>query len=261
MKNKSVIVTAASKGLGQASAKQLAKEGAEVVISSSSQKNIEESYESVVSENSIDVDNVHRIKCDLSSHEDIKRLVEFTIDKCGKIDILVCNHGGPPSVTFSEATETMWNDSYGLVLKSTIMLINECKDHLQSSQAGNVIIVTSASAQEPPTGHAISNVYRLCLYGLAKSLAVEYAPKLRVNCIAPRMVMSDRIRYMVQKSANESGSSFNEQMEKSKGRLLTGRVGTPSEFGNILAMLASPKFDYVNGETICVDGGWTREVL
>lgn len=255
------FVAASSKGLGRASAIRLAKEGANVVISSRSEANLTDARTAILSEPDIDDEQIRTTICDLSDAASIEAAIDTTVEEFGGLDILVNNHGGPPAVTFDDATDEQWDTAYANVIKSNVCLASAGLPHLQADDGGSLIVVTSASAREPGENHVLSNVFRLGLYGLTKSIAREYAPTVRANCITPRFVMTDRIEYKIERRADHRGISVEEARESREEEVLLNRPGDPEEFADAVAFLASPRASYTTGSILSVDGGWAQHVL
>lgn len=258
---RTAIVAASSKGLGFAVARQLLEEGANVTVCSRSQESADEAAADLRTTVGVDDDRVLPVACDITERDQIEDLVAETVETFGGVDVHVNNHGGPPAVTFGEATEEQWDESYRGVISSTRWLTEAVLPHLQESDLGSLVTVTSASAREPPEGHAISNVFRLGLYGLAKTISKEYAPSVRSNAVTPRFIMTDRIEYKVERRAEQRGISREEALESRVDEVSMDRPGEPAEFADAVAFLASPRSSYMTGEVVSVDGGWSRHVL
>lgn len=259
--DRTALIAASSSGIGFACARQFLEEGANVTICSRSEENVNAAVKELRDETGVAEDRILGVCCDITDRSDIDGLVDQTVDAFGSLDVHVNNHGGPPAVTFEEATEKQWDDAYRGVITSNRWLAEAALPHLKESKIGSLIIVTSASARESPTNHAISNVFRLGLYGLAKTISREYAPDVRANVVAPRFIMTDRIEYKVRRRAEHRGISEEEALQTRVNEVSLHRPGDPSEFGDAVAYLASPRAGYITGEVLSVDGGWSRHAL
>lgn len=258
----SVLVTAASQGLGRAVAKRFVDEGSTVVISSRSEENLATAKEAITDAAAADADAVRTITCDLGRSDEIRSLVDRSVDQLDGLDVVVANHGGPAAQTFAESSVEDFDETYRNVLRSGIALADEAVPHLTSGDGGAMTFVVSASAQEPPVGHVLSNTVRPGLYGLSKSLANEYADDgLRVNCVCPRGVMTDRIEYKIEVLADREGVSSEEAAKRRRDELPVDRLGDPDEFARAVAFVSSDAASFTTGSTVHVDGGWSRRVF
>jgi len=260
--DRTAFVAASSRGLGYASAARLASEGANVVITSRSEERATEAGDRLCNEYpAVEHNSVLSLACDITDRAQIQAAVKHTIDTFGSLDIMVNNHGGPPAVTLEEATEDQWDTSYNSVIKSNVTLSEAAMPELVDSDIGSLITITSVSAREPLENHVISNVFRLGLYGLSKTIAEEYAPNVRANCLTPRLIMTERIEYMVERRAEHRGISIEDALQSRIDEVLLDRPGQPDEFADAVAFLASPRSGYINGEVLRVDGGWLKGVI
>lgn len=259
--DKNGIVLASSKGLGRATATELVREGADVVICSRSSDRLDDAKDAIHSETGADDTQVIPVVCDLTDEADIRSGMDEAIERLGGLDVLVTNHGGPPSKSFADATLDEFDTAYQSILRSTISVI-DCTLPALRDGGGSITNIVSASAQEPPANHIISNVFRSGLYGLSKGLSREYAAdNVRVNCVAPRGVMTDRIEYKIDVLAEREDISIEEATDRRREELPLGRLGSPEELGRAIAFLSSDVASFSTGTVFEVDGGWSNSVF
>lgn len=255
------IVTASSKGLGKAVARELVSEGATVVLSSRSKSNLKRAKRDILDATGADASAVEPIICDLAHTASIENAITDAVEHLGGLDILVTNHGGPPAYSFAESTLEDFDDVYTSVLKSTIAVIKATLPHLRNG-GGSVTNIVSASAQEPPANHVLSNTIRPGIYGLSKSLSNEYAEDgVRVNCVCPRGISTDRIEYKVETLAEHKAISTSEARERRTDELPLDRLGDRREFAKAVTYIASDAASFTTGSILRVDGGWARDAF
>ncbi|WP_435157199.1 SDR family oxidoreductase [Haladaptatus sp. DFWS20] len=254
-------VMAASSGLGRAVAEELVREGATVVISSRSSERLRTATESIREATDCADDAIESVICDLADEEDVRNATEEAIEILGGLDILVTNHGGPETTRFSELSMSAFDDAYHGILRSTVLA---CKTALPAlrDDGGAITNLVAASALEPSASGALGNVFRPGVYGLSKVLAEEVGDDgVRVNCVSPRGVMSDRIQFKIAELAEREGITESEARKRRTDELPVNDLGTPDSFARSVAYISSPAADYITDAVLPVDGGWHRHAF
>jgi len=257
LKGKNALIVASSQGLGKAIAEQFVKEGTNVMIAS---RNIEQ-LKSVHTElESLNGGSVSWVRCDITNPEEIKEMVNSTVEVFGGIDILVNNAGGPPAGGFEEMSDEDWQKSFELNLLSYIRIIREALPYLKKN-GGRIINIASSSIREPIPGLILSNTFRMGIAGLAKTLADEFAQyNILVNTVAPGRIYTDRIKQLDEANAEKKGVSVQEIADKAQESIPLGRDGKPEEFAKVVVFLASEGNTYMTGSSFFVDGGKLRSI-
>ncbi|MGF1991530.1 MAG: SDR family oxidoreductase [Nostoc sp. ZfuVER08] len=249
---KVALVTAASKGLGKATARQFAREGAKVAICARS-----ELIDKVAAEITNETDaEVLSIRADVTSQADIERVINATVEKFGGLDILVTNAGGPPAGTFDDIDLATWETSLNLTLLSAVRLVKYALPHLRQSSAPAILTITSTSTKQPVQNLVLSNSIRLAVIGLTKTLSQELgSDRIRVNSILPGWTYTERVEELINAQISKSGETKEAEIAKINSKVPLGRMGTPEEFANVAVFLSSPAASFVNGVMLQVDGG------
>ena len=252
------LVTASSSGLGKASAKALAREGADVVINGRDEDRLADALEEI---EAVASGEVVAQSGDLTDPDDIETLVERTVDEFGTIDHLVTSAGGPPSGAFLDTDDDDWEDAYELLVMSVVRLAREAEPYLTEGDGGTIVTITSSSVKEAIDSLVLSNSVRMGVIGLEKTLSKEFAPDVRANAVLPGSHETSRIENLVN-AALERGEydSYEEGLDEWAQNPLE-RVGDPMELGNTVAFLSSPKSGYINGAALPIDGGSTQSNL
>jgi len=244
LEGRAALVGGASKGIGKAIARELASEGARVMICSRSEENLAAAAEEIKSETGKEVE--HAV-CDMASHDDIKRTVAAAAEKLGRLDIVVNNAGGPPTGTFQDLA---------------VRTIREALPHLMRSRSGRIINITSVSVKQPIDGLILSNATRLAVVGLAKTLSRELAPEgITVNNVCPGNIATERLIALIEERAARQRQTLADAVSLEEGRVPMGFLGEASDVASLVAFLASDRARYITGTTIQVDGGSTTAVF
>jgi 3-oxoacyl-[acyl-carrier protein] reductase len=240
LNGRTAIVCGASSGIGLGIAESLAGESANVVMFARRRELLEREAERL---------GGLAVVGDVTSADDLERLVRTTVETFGGIDIVVNNSGGPPRTTAAELTAEQVTTAAQLLLGSVVRLTGLCLPYLGQSPCGRIVNVTSSTVREPIDNLALSNALRPGVIGWAKSLARELGPKgITVNSIAPGRIDTDRIREVYPDGPTEADLQT----------IPLRRLGTTQEIGDVAAFLCSERAAYISGAVILVDGGLTR---
>jgi 3-oxoacyl-[acyl-carrier protein] reductase len=240
LSGRTAIVCGASSGIGLGIAESLAGEGANVVMFARRPELLGREANRI---------GGLPVAGDVTSRDDLERLVTTTVDAYGGIDILVNNSGGPPRSTAVELDAEKVEAAVALLLVSVVRLTGLCLPYLERSPAGRIVNVTSSTVREPIDNLALSNAIRPGVVGWAKSLARELGPRgITVNCLAPGRIDTDRVREVY-----PDGPSDDDLLV-----IPLRRLGTTREIGDVVAFLCSERASYVSGTVMLVDGALTR---
>ncbi|UOQ94517.1 SDR family oxidoreductase [Halobacillus shinanisalinarum] len=257
LKGKSVVVTAASKGLGKATALEFAKEGARILISSRNEKELQEAQAEIkeVSGNP----HIEYTVCDMMNAEEIKQLAKKAVRLNGTVDVLINNTGGPPAGTFDNFEDEDWSHAFELNLLSFIRTIREVLPSMKKQQSGRIINIASSSIKQTLDNLILSNTFRAGIVGLSKSLSQELAPdNILINTVGPGRIATDRVASLDEKNAEKLGVSPEEIRKKAEQSIPIGRYGEPGEFARAVVFLASGGNTYLTGQSLVVDGGLVK---
>lgn len=256
---RTAIITGASKGIGFATARMLAAEGARIVIASRDPASLAEAQRNIRDETNADV---LAVPTDMSVAEDITRLVAETVRAYNALDIVVANAGGPPPGLFEQQDDAAWQRALDQNFMSNVRLIRDALPHLKQSDQPRIITITSSGVKEPVDGLITSSAARLATAGLVKSLSKELGPYgITVNNVGPGLTLTDRIRPVLEAQAKSSGRSYEDILEERAKTIPLGRLGQPEDVAATIVFLASSHARQISGQTIVVDGGALRSSL
>ncbi len=240
-KDKVVLITGSSRGVGRATALEFAKEGATVVINYSSS---EDKANSLVNEIEGLGLKAIAIKCDVSVEDQVKRMVEEIISKYGTLDILVNNAAIVYDIPMFDKTYDQWAKTFAVNVIGSFLCAKYSAKYLLESK-GNIVNVCSNSGYNSfAPSSADYDSSKVGLISLTKNLAKELAPTIRVNGVAPSWVDTDMNRDLPK-----------EFLEEEIDKILLGRMAKPEEIAKTILFLASEDASYLTGSIVFVDGG------
>jgi 3-oxoacyl-[acyl-carrier protein] reductase len=259
IRDRVALVTAASKGLGKAAAQGLAREGAKLSICARGEEALNSTAEEIRKASGVEV---LAMVADVSRPDDVSRVVQQTMERFGRIDILVTNAGGPPATSFLSGTAEQFQQAIDVNLMSTLRLCKEVVPHMQRQGWGRIVNIVSLAGKQILPGLILSNTSRPAVLGLAKAMSIELAREgILVNSVCPGYTLTDRVRRQTAERAQQTGRSEEELLEGTASNIPMGRLGVPEELANVIVFLASERASFVTGVAIQVDGGQYAALL
>jgi 3-oxoacyl-[acyl-carrier protein] reductase len=242
------IVTGASRGIGAAIARALAADGCHVAGAAGSR----EALETVM--------GLHGLAhaCDLSQPDAAKALVDATLARFGRIDIVVNNAGATPRGDFLAFEDAAWNEGFALKFFGAMRLCRAAWPHLVQTQ-GCIVNIAGIGGRTGNAEFTIGGSVNAALLNLTKALADRgVRDGVRVNAVNPSGVATERTQVRIDRLAAERGITPADAAAGLARELRIARFGTPEEIASVVAFLASPKASYMQGAIVDVDGGQTR---
>lgn len=253
LEDKVFLVTAASSGLGLASARQLVAEGARVVLVARRQAELDKVAGELNGDAPADQPRAVVLAADLMEAGTVTEAVTLALENFGRIDGAMVSVGGPPAGSVLEATDEQWTTAFSSVFLPPLRIFRAVYAH---NPAGRCGVVLSTSARVPLPGMAISNGLRPGLAMLVKQLADEVGPDGgRVFGLMPGSVATDRMTYLFSQAADPRAAQ-----QLAESQVPMRRLGDPDEFGRVAAFLLSDAASYMSGCVLSVDGGAMRTV-
>jgi 3-oxoacyl-[acyl-carrier protein] reductase len=252
IRGKAALVTAASKGMGKATAMGLAAEGVKVLMCARTAADIKAAADEVRTKTGTEV---VEMTADITKKDDIERLVKRADEAFGGVDILVASSGGPQRGNLDEMTDEQWISAFEVSTLSVVRLIRGVLPSMKTKRWGRILTIQSVSVKQPVPGLLLSNATRPGVAGMAKTLSEDLGKhNITINVVCPGKILTDRLLGGVK----QSGLSREEFLQKAGLDIPLGRVGTPEEFANVMVFLASERASYVTGVAMQVDGGLIR---
>lgn len=239
--NKVIIVTGGSRGIGENMVRELANMGYKVVLNYNKS---EESAKKIQLDLLKDGKEIEIFKADITKRDEVNSLIKYTIQKFGKIDILINNAGISQTKLFTDLTEYDWQNMIQTNLTASFYTIQECVKYMINEKHGCIINISSIWGITGASCEVHYSVAKAGLNGMTKALAKELGPSnIRVNSIAPGIINTEMNSHLCE-----------EEIKNIKEEIPLERIGTPQSITNCVKWLIED--DYTTGQIISINGGW-----
>jgi 3-oxoacyl-[acyl-carrier protein] reductase len=263
LKDKVVLVTGASKGIGKAVAEAFAAEGAKVAIAARGAEELEKAARNISNSTGSEVLS---IPADSTKAADIVRMTETAVKRFGTVHVLVNNAGGVGAFApFEELTDDDWLQVLNLNVLSAVRATRTVLPYMQKQKWGRIINISSESGSQPDPFMPHYNASKAAMNNLTKSLSKAYAKDgILVNTISPAFIMTPLVSSMLSKIAAERGVSEQEVtadfLATNRPHIELKRPGESDEVAAAVVFLASGKASFITGTNLRVDGGSVASV-
>ena len=253
LKGKVAIITGSSKGIGLETALLLVKEGAKVTICARNTDALKAAAARIFEETGTEV---HYIETDVMKEEACERLVASTVEKYGRLDIVINNAGTSSAKPFEKVETDLWQQDLDLKLFGAIHCSRYAIPHMREVGGGAIINVTAAIAKTPPASSLPTTVSRAAGMALTKAMSKDLGPdNIRVNTVCIGLIRSDQIEKKWQAEAPELTWEQYANNKEHKKSIPLGRIGDTEEAAKVITFLVSDAASYVTGTSVNIDGG------
>ena len=241
--NKVVLITGASRGIGKSTATEFAKNNYNIVINYNNNKEAAEDLKNKL-KSKYNIECL-AIKADVSNEQEVDNMIEDVINTFGRIDVLVNNAGIAQDTLLEDKTKEMFQKTLNINLIGTFLVSKKVSKYMLKEKKGCIINISSTNGIDTYYPYSIDyDASKAGVISLTKNLAVELAPYIRVNSVAPGWVNTEMNKDLDKEFIN-----------KETKKILLNRFANPEERAKVIYFLASDSASYINGEIIKVDGG------
>ncbi|MFX0043014.1 MAG: SDR family NAD(P)-dependent oxidoreductase [Candidatus Hodarchaeota archaeon] len=257
LKDKVVVLTGAASGIGRSTALLFAKEGAIQVLSDINEEELNETFQLINDEAK---ERTKITVVDVRYPVEVKNMIDMTIEKYGRIDILIVNAG----VVRVGPVETFPDEDYNLLidvnLKGTHYTCKYAIPYFKKQKSGSIITLASVAAHIGQVAHANYCSTKAGVLGYTRALALDLAPyNVRVNSVSPGATDTPMLQSDVAKQAKDRGISYDDVKKEFEAEGVMGRWATPEEIATGILFLATEDSSYMTGSDLRIDGGWTTQ--
>ena len=238
---KIAIITGASRGIGRACTKMLAKDGMKIIANYNKSDNEAKKLKDELEKEGIEIDIY---KADVSKKNEVKEMVNYALSKYGKIDLLINNAGIAQTKMFTDITDDDWNNMINTNLSSVFFITREVLPSMIEKKDGCIINISSIWGTNGGSCEVHYSVAKAGIIGMTKALAKEVGPcNIRVNAIAPGIIDTDMNRELSE-----------EELRYIEKNIPLEKIGNPDDIAKCVKLLIDNI--YITGQVIKVDGGW-----
>lgn len=256
---KVAIVGGGSSGIGYAIARELAGEGASLLIWARRQDALDEAAARIRAETGA---QVAAVAADIGKPADNARIVDAAVAAFGRLDILVNNDGAPPLGALLEFDDAAWQKAIQQNLMSVIRASRAAIPHMRAAGGGRIINITALSARQPAAGFGLSVATWAGLIGYAKTLSLEVGPdNITVNTICPGRIDTPLSQRGFARAAQGDAARADEMLKTLIRNTPMRRIGTAKDIAGAVAFLASPQAGFITGVTLPIDGGRSAALM
>ncbi len=242
LKDKVVLITGAGKGIGRATALELAKNGAKIVVNYNSSEREAAEVSNKIKELGVEV---IMIKADISKFKEVSEMVDKVIKRFGRIDVLINNAGMIEQAKFDNITEEMWNKILDVNLKGVFNCIKATLPYMKENKGGKIVNVSSIAGIAGSLANAAYGAAKAGVINMTKTLSREFASyNIKINTVAPGVTKTEMIDNLDK-----------EIVDKYSRETPLGRIAEPEDIAKAILFFASSQSDFITGQTLIVDGG------
>ncbi len=256
---KVAFITGASKGIGRAVAEQLARESADVVITARAAEPLETAAKQITAATG---STIVPMAGDMSVTADVQRCVDATLDRFGKIDILITCAGSSPGGLLEDLTEDQWMSSLNLKFMGYVRSVRAVIPHMRARGQGSIVLVVGNDGLKPSYWEMTAGVANAADINFASSVAEQYGRYgVRINTVNPGPVNTDRWDTLEKAFARDKGVTQDRAHELATRSIPFGRICDPAEVAALVTFLASPRASFINGAHIPIDGAQRKAIM